>query len=91
MELSLRNVDVILTTPEKWDSMSRKWKDYGMIKLMSQVALMLIDEVHLLNEGRGAVLEALVSRMKLMKQSQEMSDMPSANLRFIAVCVLNSD
>ncbi len=85
VEFNFRNVDVILTTPEKWDSMSRKWKDYGMMQLMSQVALMLIDEVHLLNEGRGAVLEAVVSRMKLMRASAEMADRPSAKLRFIAV------
>ncbi len=85
VEFNFRNVDVILTTPEKWDSMSRKWKDYGMMRLMSQVALMLIDEVHLLNEGRGAVLEAVVSRMKLMRASAEMADRPSAKLRFIAV------
>ncbi|KAK5119691.1 hypothetical protein LTR85_007267 [Meristemomyces frigidus] len=61
----LRNVQsasIIITTPEKWDSITRKWKDHQ--KLMNLVKLFLIDEVHLLKEDRGATLEAVVSRMK---------------------------
>lgn len=61
----LRNVQhasIIITTPEKWDSMTRKWKDHQ--KLMQMVKLFLIDEVHILKEDRGATLEAVVSRMK---------------------------
>ena len=61
----LRNVQhasIIVTTPEKWDSMTRKWKDHQ--KLMQMVKLFLIDEVHILKEDRGATLEAIVSRMK---------------------------
>lgn len=54
---------IILTTPEKWDSMTRKWKDSK--DFINAVKLVLIDEVHLLNdEKRGPVLEAIVSRMK---------------------------
>lgn len=62
---SLHNVqyaDIIVTTPEKWDSMTRKWKDHE--KLIRLVKLFLIDEVHILNKDRGAALEAVVSRMK---------------------------
>jgi ATP-dependent DNA helicase HFM1/MER3 len=61
----LRNVqsaNIIITTPEKWDSMTRKWKDHE--KLMKLIRLFLIDEVHILHEDRGATLEAVVSRMK---------------------------
>jgi ATP-dependent DNA helicase HFM1/MER3 len=61
----LRNVqsaNIIITTPEKWDSMTRKWKDHE--KLMKLIKVFLIDEVHILKEDRGAVLEAVVSRMK---------------------------
>jgi superfamily II RNA helicase len=63
----LRNVQhasIIVTTPEKWDSVTRKWKDHK--KLMQMVRLFLIDEVHILKEDRGATLEAVVSRMKTM-------------------------
>ncbi|KAJ3072433.1 Sec63 [Podochytrium sp. JEL0797] len=55
--------NIIVTTPEKWDSMTRRWRDYK--QLMELVQLILIDEVHLLNEPRrGAVLEVIVSRMR---------------------------
>ncbi|KAK2737647.1 Sec63 [Myotisia sp. PD_48] len=59
---SVQNASIIITTPEKWDSMTRKWKDH--MKLMQLVKLFLIDEVHILKEVRGATLEAVVSRMK---------------------------
>lgn len=59
---SVKESDIIITTPEKWDSMTRRWHDHK--KLMEMVRLFLIDEVHMLKETRGAVLEAVVSRMK---------------------------
>uniref|UniRef100_A0A3Q3LJC4 Probable ATP-dependent DNA helicase HFM1 n=1 Tax=Labrus bergylta TaxID=56723 RepID=A0A3Q3LJC4_9LABR len=53
---------IILTTPEKWDSMTRKWKDNCLLQL---VRLFLIDEVHVVKDAtRGATLEVVVSRMK---------------------------
>ena len=63
----LRNVqsaNIIITTPEKWDSITRKWKDHE--KLMKLIKLFLIDEVHFLKEDRGAILETIVSRMKVI-------------------------
>ncbi|KAL2840557.1 Sec63 Brl domain-containing protein [Aspergillus pseudoustus] len=74
--LQLRNVQnsrIIITTPEKWDSMTRKWKDHA--RLMQLVKLFLIDEVHTLKEARGATLEAVVSRMKSF----------GSNVRFVAL------
>ncbi|KAK5006482.1 hypothetical protein LTR28_006445, partial [Elasticomyces elasticus] len=59
---NVQNASIIITTPEKWDSMTRKWKDHE--KLMQLIKLFLIDEVHILKESRGATLEAVVSRMK---------------------------
>ncbi|GFN18503.1 putative DEAD/DEAH box DNA helicase (Mer3) [Aspergillus tubingensis] len=78
---SVQNSQVIITTPEKWDSMTRKWKDHA--RLMQLVKLFLIDEVHILKEARGATLEAVVSRMKAN----------GSNVRFIALSatVPNSD
>jgi ATP-dependent DNA helicase HFM1/MER3 len=65
---SVQRASIIITTPEKWDSMTRKWRDHA--RLMQLVKLFLIDEVHVLNEdGRGAVLEAVVSRMKTVGSS----------------------
>lgn len=54
--------NIVLTTPEKWDSVTRRWKDHS--SFVENVSLLLIDEVHLLGSGRGATLEAVVSRMK---------------------------
>ena len=59
---SVQSANIVVTTPEKWDSMTRKWKDHA--KLMRMVRLFLIDEVHILKDVRGATLEAVVSRMK---------------------------
>ncbi|EPS42742.1 hypothetical protein H072_3266 [Dactylellina haptotyla CBS 200.50] len=58
----VKNGDLIVTTPEKWDSVTRRWTDHK--KLLGLVRLFLIDEVHILKEDRGATLEVVVSRMK---------------------------
>lgn len=60
----VQQADIIITTPEKWDSITRRWHDHK--KLMAMVRLFLIDEVHILKEDRGASLEVVVSRMKSM-------------------------
>lgn len=67
------NATIIITTPEKWDSVTRKWEDHG--KLLNMVELFLIDEVHILKDVRGATLEAVVSRMKAI----------GARIRFVAL------
>jgi ATP-dependent DNA helicase HFM1/MER3 len=69
----IQSSQIIITTPEKWDSMTRKWKDH--MRLMQLVKLFLIDEVHILKETRGATLEAVVSRMKNI----------GSNVRFVAL------
>lgn len=50
---------MIVTTPEKWDVITRKSSDMSLSML---VKLLVIDEVHLLNDDRGPVIEALVAR-----------------------------
>ncbi|KAK6956701.1 hypothetical protein Daesc_001980 [Daldinia eschscholtzii] len=67
------SASIIVTTPEKWDSITRKWSDHR--KLLEMVRLVLIDEVHILKDVRGATLEAVVSRMKTI----------GANIRFVAL------
>lgn len=77
--------DIIITTPEKWDATTRRWKDNAA--LIGQIALVCIDEVHLLNEERGAVLEAVVSRMRTVSASPLVTarGWPAAHLRIVAV------
>lgn len=61
----VQKADVIITTPEKWDSMTRRWKDHE--KLVRLIKLLLIDEVHILNKDRGTALEVVVPRMKSIR------------------------
>jgi len=46
-------------TPEKYDVVTRKGGDGSLITL---VGLVIIDEVHLLADERGAVIETIVAR-----------------------------
>lgn len=62
--LNVAKASIIVTTPEKWDSMTRTWRDH--IYLMSNIDLLLVDEIHHLGEDRGATLEAVVVRMKYL-------------------------
>ena len=57
---SIRDADIIITTPEKWDGISRSWQTRGYVR---QVSLVIIDEIHLLGGDRGPILEIIVSRM----------------------------
>ncbi|KAG2077885.1 P-loop containing nucleoside triphosphate hydrolase protein [Suillus decipiens] len=57
-----KNARIIVTTAEKWDSLTRNWDDHS--RILSQIKLFLVDEVHILNESRGSTLEVVVSRMK---------------------------
>ena len=59
---------LILTTPEKWDSITRKWNDQFV--LLSSIKLVLIDEVHMIGETeRGGTLESVISRMKTIQRA----------------------
>nr|KAJ3419799.1 activating signal cointegrator 1 complex subunit [Polyrhizophydium stewartii] len=57
---TIRNADIIVTTPEKWDGISRGWQNR---KYVTDVSLVIIDEIHLLGGDRGPILEVIVSRM----------------------------
>ena len=51
---------MLVVTPEKWDVMTRK--STGDIALARLVKLLIIDEVHLLHDERGPVIETIVAR-----------------------------
>uniref|UniRef100_A0A1D2A263 Activating signal cointegrator 1 complex subunit 3 n=1 Tax=Auxenochlorella protothecoides TaxID=3075 RepID=A0A1D2A263_AUXPR len=62
MQLSRKEMaetQMIVTTPEKWDVITRKG---GEVSVAATVRLLIIDEVHLLNDERGPVIETLVAR-----------------------------
>ncbi|KAK8947099.1 hypothetical protein KSP39_PZI006477 [Platanthera zijinensis] len=82
---NIHEADIILTTPEKFDAVTRHGVKDGSLSFFSEISLVLIDEVHLLNDPRGAALEAVVSRIKMLSRSKEMASCPLANVRFLAV------
>ncbi len=62
MNLTKGEIDatqIIVTTPEKWDIITRKSGERTYTQL---VRLLIIDEIHLLHDGRGPVLESIVAR-----------------------------
>lgn len=63
---TIQDADVIITTPEKWDGISRSWQTRGYVR---QVSLVIIDEIHLLAGDRGPILEIIVSRMNYIASS----------------------
>ncbi|CAH9124658.1 unnamed protein product [Cuscuta epithymum] len=79
------DADIILTTPEKFDAVTRYRIKDGGLSFFSDIALVIIDEVHLLSDPRGAALEAVVSRIKMLSSSPEMKNTPLAHVRILAV------
>jgi pre-mRNA-splicing helicase BRR2 len=55
----INSTQIIVTTPEKWDIVTRKSGDRTYTQL---VRLIIIDEIHLLHDSRGPVLESIVAR-----------------------------
>jgi pre-mRNA-splicing helicase BRR2 len=58
----LATADLIVTTAQAWDVLSRKWNKR---KGFSDVKLLVIDNLHLLTEG-GSTLEVVISRMRFI-------------------------
>ncbi|XP_045150249.1 activating signal cointegrator 1 complex subunit 3 [Echinops telfairi] len=65
---SIAKADLIVTTPEKWDGVSRSWQNRSYVQ---QVTILIIDEIHLLGEDRGPVLEVIVSRTNFISSHTE--------------------
>jgi activating signal cointegrator complex subunit 3 len=73
MQLSRAEADsahVIVTTPEKWDVVTRK-SGTDETSLGNQCGLLIIDEVHLLADERGAVIESVVARLHRLVESRQ--------------------
>ena len=55
----ISETQIIVTTPEKWDVITRKSTDTSYTNL---VRLIIVDEIHLLHDDRGPVLESILAR-----------------------------
>lgn len=59
---------VIVTTADKWDILSRRWKQR---KNVQNVNLFIVDELHLIGGEDGPVLEVVCSRMRYISSQIE--------------------
>lgn len=59
---------IIISSPENWDVMSRRWKTR---KSVQTVSLFIVDELHLIGGEVGPVLEVIVSRMRFIASQTE--------------------
>ncbi|XP_028119477.1 DExH-box ATP-dependent RNA helicase DExH12-like isoform X1 [Camellia sinensis] len=64
----LEKGQLIVSTPDKWDALSRRWKQR---KHVQQISLFIIDELHLIGGQGGPVLEVIVSRMRYIASQVE--------------------
>jgi pre-mRNA-splicing helicase BRR2 len=66
----IEEANIIVTTPEKWDIITRKSGERAYVEL---VKLIIIDEVHLLHDSRGPVLESIIARtIRQIEETQEL-------------------
>uniref|UniRef100_A0A453R8X1 RNA helicase n=3 Tax=Aegilops tauschii subsp. strangulata TaxID=200361 RepID=A0A453R8X1_AEGTS len=68
--------EIIISTHEKWDSLSRRWKQR---KHIQQVGLFIVDELHLIGSEKGHVLDIIVSRMRCI------ANHTCSNIRIVAL------
>lgn len=66
--MALLSADIIISTPEKWDGISRNWHTRSYV---TKVGLIILDEIHLLGADRGPILEVIVSRMRYISSQTE--------------------
>lgn len=72
--------NIIITTPEKWDCMTRSWRQH--IFLLGAIDLLIVDEIHHLGEdNRGATLEAVIVRMRTLNNTFQEKAPASARLK----------
>ncbi|XP_065175302.1 U5 small nuclear ribonucleoprotein 200 kDa helicase-like [Sycon ciliatum] len=62
--------NIIISTPEKWDTLSRRWKQR---KNVQNVHLFILDETHLIGGELGPVMEVICSRMRYISSQIERS------------------
>jgi pre-mRNA-splicing helicase BRR2 len=56
----IAETQVLVTTPEKWDIVTRQGEGRAYTQL---IKLVIVDEIHLLHDDRGPVLESIVARV----------------------------
>ncbi len=72
----ISKANIIISTPVNWDILSRRWKQR---KQVQNVALFIVDELHLIGGEEGPVLEIICSRMRYISSQIE------RNIRIVAL------
>ena len=67
--------DIVISTAESWDNLLRVWRESQ--HLAGLVDLLIVDELNLISEPEGAVLEAVITRLHYMCK----------NIRIVATCL----
>jgi replicative superfamily II helicase len=62
-----------------------QWQTDRLSTTQDTIGLLLVDEVHMLGDTRGACLEGLITRCKVMKAFKKDVDVPCARMRFVAL------
>ena len=60
--------NIILATPEKWDVLSRRWKQRANVR---NVDLFIVDELQLIGGSEGPTLEVVCSRMRYISSQKD--------------------
>lgn len=63
----LKSLNIVITTPEKWNLITKL--DAGCLSLLKTCNLLLVDEIQFLADPRGAILEIIITRIKLKLKS----------------------
>jgi len=64
----MEKAQIVVSTPERWDIMSRRWKQR---KNVQDVALFIIDELHLIGGAPGPAVEVVTSRMRFISSQTD--------------------
>jgi pre-mRNA-splicing helicase BRR2 len=74
---ALERGHIVVTTPTNWDQLSRRWKQR---KGVQNVALFLLDKMHLIGSEPGPTLEICCSRMRYIGTQME------KDIRIVGLC-----
>ena len=81
---SVAQAQLIITTPEKWDSVTRNWNKH--VFLFAKIDLILLDEIHFVGDmSRGGTYENIVTRMRIIYEEGRKKKSRIETLRFIAL------
>ncbi|KAH0788811.1 DEAD/DEAH box helicase family protein [Histomonas meleagridis] len=85
---SLVTDTLLCTTPEKLDLATRSWNK--KIEVFFNLSLLVVDEIHMLGDPRGAVLEAIISRILFISdRNNELYQNPPIRIVALSATVPN--